>query len=99
MEKKKYIYPPFFSNHSIPHHQRNNSLQNKKIPHLSTLRNNQTSPSHATKKQLLKLIPIRKNNHFSQSHLINYSLESGGIISSSPPHPIKTLLKKNEKKS
>jgi hypothetical protein len=41
------IHPPLFSNHPIPHCQKNNSLEKKKPPHLPTLKNNQTSPSHA----------------------------------------------------
>jgi hypothetical protein len=36
--------------HPIPHHQRNIFLKNKKNPKLPTLKNNETSPSHATQK-------------------------------------------------
>jgi len=31
-KKEKRTYPPPFSNHPIPHHQRNKSLKNKKNP-------------------------------------------------------------------
>ncbi len=47
-QEKQRIYPPPFSNNPILNHQRNNSLETKKTPNLPTLRNNQTSPSHAT---------------------------------------------------
>jgi hypothetical protein len=60
-EKKEGICPPPFSNHPIPHHQRNNSLKKEKTPHLPTLKKNQTSPSYATtQKTTLGLIPIPK---------------------------------------
>jgi hypothetical protein len=50
-KEKKRIYPPPFSNHPIPRHQRNNSLKKKKKTHLPTLRNNQASPSHITQEK------------------------------------------------
>jgi hypothetical protein len=73
IKKEIYIYSPPFSNHSIPHHQRNNPFKNKKKPHFPTLRNNQISPSHATQettswdspyppKKIISPNPTQKNS-------------------------------------
>jgi len=50
------------------------------------------------KKQTVGLIPIPKQNHFSQSLQIKTLFERGEIIPSSPLHPIKPLLEKNKNK-
>jgi hypothetical protein len=53
------------------------------------LKNNQTSPSHATQETTLWLVPIPNKIHLSQFVKKNLLLERGGLIRSSPPHPKK----------
>ncbi len=60
--KRKKKYQPLFSNHAIPHHQKKNSLKFFLKSCLPTLRNNQTSPSHATQEQTFGFVPIQKKS-------------------------------------
>ncbi len=90
--KEKKTHPPPFSNH--PHHQRNNSLK-KKTPNPLTLKNNQTSLSHATQKTIPGDSPHPpQKNPLSQSTQ-KYSFEKQWnypIL----PSPKKILLKINK---
>jgi hypothetical protein len=66
-------------------------LKNKIYP---TLRNNQTSPSHATQETNLWISHIPKKITSPNPFKKTPPLERGGITSSSPPYPTKTFLKK-----
>jgi hypothetical protein len=68
-------------------------LENSYLP---TLKNNQTSPSHATQETTFWVSPHTKNNSPIHIPLKKPPLERDGITPSSPPHPKKTLLKKKK---
>jgi len=61
------------------------------------LKNNQTSPSHATQETTLWDSPHPKKNSPVPIPLKKPLLERGGITPSSPLHPKKTFLKKKRK--
>ncbi len=68
-----------------------------KKSHLLALKNNQTSPSHATQGITLWVSPHPKYKAPIPIPLKKSPLERGGITPSSPPHPKVFFWKKNEK--
>ncbi len=86
---KKKQYPPPFSNHPIPHHQKTNSLEFFLNPTFLLWETTKLLLPMPPKKQTFGLDPIPKKIHLSQSLKKNPPFERGGITPSSPFHPKK----------